>query len=203
MGLSSKIVFLTLLIALSPLIALEPAGGQGLPGNRDKPFDRPPVATPNLGKPTFKPDGKFKHAPSAPKFGEEKLIKKGPGQPTGDLPAAGRSTYRDKTLTAPNSSPNARGTNTSGRAQTGSGDSQQLGEETASKKPKTDELKSGTKDPEGQRSARTAKDSANDACKSCRASCSKRWRTSCGSSTSCRSKYDACMRGCLDGGCSG
>ena len=201
MGFSSKVAFLTFLIALSPLVALHRADGQGLPGNRDKPFDRPPVTTPNLGKPTFKPDGKFKDSRATPKLGDEKLIKKNPGQPSGDLPAAPRSTFQEKNLSAPNSTLNSKGANTSGRAQAGSGDSQQpSSEETANK---SDKLKTSTKNSEGQRSAKTAKDSANEACKSCRASCSKRWRTSCGSSTSCRSKYDACMRGCLDGGCSG
>ena len=76
MGFSSKVAFLTFLIALSPLVALHRADGQGLPGNRDRPFDRPPVTTPNLGKPTFKPDGKFKDLRATPKLGDEKLIKK-------------------------------------------------------------------------------------------------------------------------------
>ena len=199
MGFSSKVAFLTFLIALSALVALDRADGQGLPGNRDRPFDRPPVTTPNLGKPTFKPDGKFKDLRATPKFGDEKLIKKNPGQPSGDLPAAPRSTFQEKNLSAPNSKLNSKGA--TGRAQAGTGGPQQSSSEESATT--SDKQKNSTKNSEGQRSVKTAKDSANEACKSCRASCSKRWRTSCGSSASCRSKYDACMRGCLDGGCSG
>ena len=201
MGFSSRIALLILLISLSPLIALHPAGGQGLPGNRDKPFDRPPTASPNLGKPNFKPDGKFKDGRVTPKLGDEKLIKKNPGQPSGDLPAAPRSTFQEKNLSSPNSRLNSKGANTSGRAQAGSENSQQPSSQETANNP--EKLKNSTKNPDGLRSAQTPKGTASQACKSCRASCSSRWRTNCGSSTSCRSNYDACMRGCLDRGCSG
>lgn len=40
-------------------------------------------------------------------------------------------------------------------------------------------------------------------CKSCRASCSKRWRADCGTAKSCQNQYATCMRVCWDSICQG
>ena len=180
-----------LLVQGSPVVA-QLQRDKGLPGTFTPgtlPGNKPGGLTPS-------PDP-FRQQPKLP-LSEEKLIKKNPGQPTGDLPSALRTApMQKKNLTNPNDPLGTPGGSSASGTQAASSNSGESSGQRAGRAASKGEAGEAS----GKKSTST-KTSNVEACRDCRAQCSHR-RSSCGSAGACKERHTSCMRACWGKFCSG